>query len=200
MRLLREPTPLRSREMGRTSFDHMNCSIARTLDVIGDSWTPLIMRDVAFGITRFDAIQRDLGISRKVLSERLAALVEQGVLERVAYQDKPARYDYYATDKGADLASVLLAMQAWGDRWFFGERGPIQFRHETCGAVVSPVQACASCGERLHVADITPLPGPGFEPGPGTSEVSAALERWQAARADAAEAAGAARAAGAAPR
>jgi len=79
--------------MPRTSLDHMNCSIARTLDVIGDAWTPLILRDIAFGITRFDAIQRDLGISRKVLSERLASLVEHGVLMREPYQDKSVCYD-----------------------------------------------------------------------------------------------------------
>ncbi len=169
--------------MGRTSLDRMNCSIARTLDVIGDSWTPLILRDVAFGITRFDAIQRDLGISRKVLSERLGALVEHGVLTRVPYQDKPARHDYHPTEKGADLAFVLLAMQAWGDRWAFGETGPpVLFRHEPCGAVTSPVPACSHCGEQLAAADLTPLPGPGFVPGPGTSEIPAAIERWNALR------------------
>jgi DNA-binding HxlR family transcriptional regulator len=172
--------------MARTSFENENCSIARTIDVIGDAWTPMILRDVAFGITRFDAIQRDLGISRKVLAERLSALVEHGVLQRVAYQDKPARYDYYATEKGADLAPVLLAMQAWGDRWIFGEQGPpVVFRHETCGATVSPVAACSHCGEQLQIADITPLPGPGFDPEPG-SELPAAFERWQELRAAAA--------------
>ncbi len=164
--------------MSRASLDDMNCSIARTLDVIGDAWTPLILRDVAVGITRFDAIQRDLGISRKVLSERLAALVAHDVLQRVPYQDKPARFDYYPTEKGADLSFVLLAMQAWGNRWAFGEDGPpILIRHEACGELIEAVPACSSCGERLNVADITPLRGPSFEPGPGTSEVSAALDR-----------------------
>ena len=164
--------------MARTSLDQMNCSIARTLDVIGDAWTPLILRDIAVGITRFDAIQRDLGISRKVLSERLASLVEHGVLTRVAYQDKPTRYDYYPTAKGADLAHVLLAMQAWGDRWIFGESGPpVVFRHATCGEVTSSVPTCSNCGGELKVGEITPLAGPGFDPGPGTSELPAAFER-----------------------
>ena len=171
--------------MPRTSLDHMNCSIARTLDVIGDAWTPLILRDIAFGITRFDAIQRDLGISRKVLSERLASLVEHGVLQRVPYQEKPVRYDYYATEKGADLASVLLAMQAWGDRWLFDVgAAPVVIRHETCGAVMSPVAMCPECGEKLEFADITPMPGPGFEPSPD-SELPEAFERWQVLRASA---------------
>lgn len=169
--------------MARTALDEMNCSIARTLDVIGDAWTPLILRDIALGITRFDAIQRDLGISRKVLSERLAALVDHGVLARSPYQEKPARYDYHPTEKGADLAFVLLAMQAWGNRWACGEAGPpILLRHETCGALVDVVPSCSNCGERLRPADITPLRGPGFVPGPGTAEVLAALERREAAR------------------
>jgi DNA-binding HxlR family transcriptional regulator len=167
--------------MARVSLDKMNCSIARTLDVIGDAWTPLILRDIAFGITRFDAIQRDLGISRKVLSERLSSLVEHGVLQRAPYQDKPARYDYYPTEKGADLAFVLLAMQAWGDRWIFGEDGPpILFRHESCGAIVAPVTSCSSCGERLEVADVTPLPGPSFD-FDESGELPAAFERREAA-------------------
>jgi len=168
--------------MARTSFDHMNCAIARTLNVIGDAWTPLILRDIAFGITRFDAIQRDLGLSRKVLSERLATLVDDGVLQRVAYQEKPTRYDYYPTEKGLDLANVLLAMRAWGDRWAFGEDGPpLLIRHEPCGQMVEAVPACSHCGERLVASDLTPLRGPTFEPGPGTSEIGAALDRRQAA-------------------
>ena len=168
--------------MARTTLDQMNCSIARTLDVVGDAWTPLILRDIAFGITRFDAIQRDLDISRKVLSERLAALVEHGVLQRVPYQEKPARYDYFPTEKGADLAFVLLAMQAWGDRWAFGDEGaPILIRHESCGAVVNVIPSCSNCGEQLSVADVTPLPGPNFVPGPGTSNIFAALQRREAA-------------------
>jgi DNA-binding HxlR family transcriptional regulator len=166
--------------MTRTPLDHMNCSIARTLDVIGDAWTGLILRDIALGITRFDALQRDLGISRKVLSERLASLVEHDVLQRVPYQEKPARYDYYPTEKGADLGYVLLAMQTWGNRWIFGEQGPpLLLRHESCGATIEAVSACSNCGEQLSVADLTPLPGPSFDP--GMSEVSAALERREAA-------------------
>ena len=165
--------------MTRTPLDHMNCSIARTLDVIGDAWTPLILRDISIGITRFDAIQRDLGISRKVLSERLASLIEHGVLERVPYQDKPVRYDYYTTAKGADLGFVLLAMQTWGNRWVFGESGPpLLLRHEPCGATIEAVTACSNCGERLAVGDLTPLRGPSFDT--DETEISEALNRWAA--------------------
>ncbi|HYI79866.1 MAG TPA: helix-turn-helix domain-containing protein [Thermoleophilaceae bacterium] len=166
--------------MTRMPLDDMNCSIARTLDVIGDAWTPLILRDIAIGITRFDAIQRDLGISRKVLSERLGSLIEHGVLQRVPYQTKPVRYDYYATEKGADLGFVLLAMQTWGNRWIFDEQGPpLLLRHEPCGATIEAVTACSNCGEQLSVGDLTPLPGPSFDP--DSPEVSAALERREAA-------------------
>jgi len=166
--------------MPRAQLDEMNCSIARTLEVIGDAWTPLILRDIAIGITRFDAIQRDLGISRKVLAERLASLVEHGVLQRAPYQEKPVRYDYYATEKGADLAFVLLAMQTWGNRWIFGEQGPpLLLRHEPCGATIEAVTACSNCGGKLAVGDLTPLPGPSFDP--AMTELSAALERREAA-------------------
>lgn len=169
--------------MKRTSFDDMSCSIARTLEVIGEWWTPLILRDITLGITRFDALQRNLGISRKVLTQRLAALTAHGVIERTPYQDNPARYDYFLTEKGADLGLVLLAMQAWGDRWVFGEAGPpMQFRHEPCGAVTSPVPSCSECGEPLRAADLTPVLGPSASLGPGTSEIPAAVERWQTAR------------------
>ncbi len=163
--------------MSRTSLDDMNCSIARTLAVIGDAWTALILRDISIGITRFDAIQRDLDISRKVLSQRLTSLIEHGVLQRVPYQDKPVRYDYYLTEKGADLGFVLLAMQSWGNRWAFGETGPpLLMRHEPCGATVEAVTSCSHCGERLAVGDLAPLRGPGFDA--GETEVSDALDRW----------------------
>jgi DNA-binding HxlR family transcriptional regulator len=159
----------------------MSCSVARTLDVVGDWWTPLIVRDLSLGISRFDVMQRNLGISRKVLTERLAGLLEHGVIERSAYQDNPVRYDYRLTEKGAGLALVLLAMRAWGDRWLFGDAGrPMLFRHEGCGAVTDPIPTCSECGDRLVPADLTPMLGPGFRPGPGTSEVPAAIERLHA--------------------
>lgn len=107
--------------MAGTPFDEMHCPIAQTLAVIGERWTPLILRDIAFGLTRFDAIQRELGISRKVLAERLAGLVEHGVLERTPYQEGPTRYDYTLTEKGVDLCKVLLAMRDWGNRWMLDQ-------------------------------------------------------------------------------
>ena len=162
--------------MARTSFAGMSCSVARTLDVLGERWTPLILRDILLGVRRFDAIQRNLGISRKVLAERLAELSEHGVIERVPYQDHPPRHDYVPTEKGVDLAYVLLAMKAWGDRWASeGEGPPLVLRHERCGEITEPVPACSGCGEVLQPSEVTPLAGPGAAPGPGTSELYAAL-------------------------
>ena len=173
--------------MRRTSFDEVTCSIARTAEVIGDWWTPLILRDLLIGITRFDAIHRNLGVSRKVLTQRLSALVEHGIVERQPYQENPTRYDYFLTEKGVDLAMVLLAMQAWGDRWVFGEdAAPVVVRHDRCGQTARPVPTCSSCGEALQPSEVTVLPGPGARRGPGTWETLDALERLQETRAAAA--------------
>ena len=169
--------------MARAPFDEMSCSVARTVAVLADPWTPLILRDAYLGISRFDAMQRNLGISRKVLAERLAALVDRGVLERVPYQQRPPRHDYRLTEMGRDLAGVLLAMKAWGDRWAPGAAGPpLLLRHDRCGAVAEAVPTCSACGEPVLPGDVTPVPGPGAVPGPGTWEIPAALERLQEVR------------------
>ncbi|MCX6398153.1 MAG: helix-turn-helix domain-containing protein [Propionibacteriales bacterium] len=149
--------------MQRSSFGEQSCSVARTLDVIGDRWTPLVLRDIAIGISRFDAIQRDLGLSRKVLTQRLETLVEHEVVVRVAYQDNPPRYDYRLTEKGNDLAMVLLAMQQFGDKWAFGGQAPITWKHLACDQVTAPVACCDQCGEQVRPGDAIPLRGPGFD-------------------------------------
>jgi DNA-binding HxlR family transcriptional regulator len=146
----------------RTSFGDMACSIARTLAVAGEPWSPLILRDVWVGIARFDQLQRDLGISSKVLAERLRWLVEQGVLEQRPYSERPLRHEYALTPKGLELCDVLLAMTAWGDRWTAGEAGPpVLLRHRACGQLTHAELRCACCGEPLHAADVDVEPGPG---------------------------------------
>jgi DNA-binding HxlR family transcriptional regulator len=162
----------------RTSFADMTCSIARTLDVAGEWWSPLILRDAHLGITRFDELHRDLGISRKVLSERLDRLVEHGVLERRAYSDRPPRHEYVLTDKGRELVDVLLAMVAWGDRWVAGEAGPpVLLRHDTCGELTHAEIRCAHCSGPLHAHEVTVEAGPGGSAGPGTRLVGERLAR-----------------------
>lgn len=166
--------------MRRQSLAETPCSIARTLDIIGDRWTPLVLRDVALGVSRFDAIQRDLGISRKVLTDRLQSLVEHGVVSRQAYQDNPPRHDYVLTEKGRDLAMVLLAIQTFGDTWLFGQDGPpLQWRHLACGQVSTPVACCSHCGEPVRPGDAVPLRGPSFDDA-SAPELGAAIDRIQA--------------------
>ncbi|MBV9919637.1 MAG: helix-turn-helix transcriptional regulator [Pseudonocardia sp.] len=147
--------------MQRTDFGEMVCSIARTLDVIGEPWSPLILRDVWVGFTRFEQIQADLGISRKVLTERLNHLVERGVLERRAYDRRP-RFEYVLTQKGAELVELLMVMRTWGDKWLAGEAGPpVLYRHHACGEISQVELRCARCGEPVHADDVDVVPGPG---------------------------------------
>lgn len=148
--------------MQRTNFGDMACSIARTLEVIGEPWSPLVLRDVYAGIHRFEQIQRDLGISRKVLTERLKWLVEQGVLRRVAYSASPPRHEYHLTDKGLQLCDLLLVMARWGDRWLAGEAGPpVLYRHHACGQIGHVELTCSTCGEPMTARDLDLEAGPG---------------------------------------
>lgn len=147
--------------MQRTSFGDMACSIARTLDVIGEPWSPLVLRDVWVGMNRFDQLQADLGISRKVLTERLHHLVDQGVLERVAYDSRP-RYEYRLTEKGTELVDLLMVMVGWGDKWLAGEAGPpVLYRHHGCGEISGVDLRCTHCGGSMHAGDVDVVPGPG---------------------------------------
>jgi DNA-binding HxlR family transcriptional regulator len=153
--------------MARTSFADVACSIARAADVVGDAWTLLVLRDVLAGIHRFDDLAGDLGLSRKVLAARLALLVEEGLLQRVRYSAHPPRHEYRPTAKAADLYPVLLALMAWGDRWYSPEP-PVRLRHR-CGQETVATVTCAQCGEPLTSEDTEELPGPGGRVGPGTA-------------------------------
>jgi DNA-binding HxlR family transcriptional regulator len=145
----------------RTSFRDVNCSIAQCLEVLGDWWTPLIVRDALLGVSRFDDFQSRLGVSRNVLNQRLHHLVAEGVLERVPYQDHPPRYDYRLTGKGADLWGVLTAMRQWGDRWAAPGGPPVEVVHRPCGHRAEAVASCSACGEPMVPRDLEPVPGSG---------------------------------------
>ncbi|HTE86492.1 MAG TPA: helix-turn-helix domain-containing protein [Dehalococcoidia bacterium] len=149
--------------MKRTSFAAWPCSIARTVELLGDWWSPLVLREAFFGIRRFDDFQETLGIGRNILTRRLRRLVEAGILERRKYQDRPARFEYLLTDKGRDFFPVLAAMVRWGDRWLDGGRGaPVLLRHRDCGQLTTPELVCGECGEPIAARDIRAEPGPGF--------------------------------------
>ncbi len=141
----------------------MACSIARSLAVAGEPWSPLVIRDVYMGIARFDDLQRDLGISKKVLAERLKHLVEAGMLERRPYSERPPRHEYVLTRMGQEFMDVLMAMVAWGDRWTAGDAGPpVLYRHHACGQIAHVEPRCSVCGEPMRSTDIDVLPGPGL--------------------------------------
>jgi DNA-binding HxlR family transcriptional regulator len=149
--------------MQRTDFAEMECSIARTMAIAGEPWSPLVIRDVYIGINRFDDLQRHLGISRKVLAERLRHLVDAGILERRPYSERPLRHEYVLTRMGSEFVDVLMAVVAWGDRWTAGEAGPpALYRHRSCGQITHAVPHCAVCGEILRSVDVDVEQGPGF--------------------------------------
>ncbi len=138
------------------------CSVARSLEILGERWTLLVIRDVFYGRRRFDAIQEDLGIARNVLATRLARLVEEGILEKRAYQDHPPRFEYFLTEKGIDLWPVMVAMMHWGDRYLADHDGPpVVIHHKECGGEVDDRGYCERCGQRLNARDAFAERGPG---------------------------------------
>lgn len=139
----------------------MHCSVAQCLEVVGEWWSLLIVRDVFLGVTRFDRLQERLGISRNILQQRLNRLVDADVLQKVPYSEHPPRYDYRLTGKGRDLWPVLTAMRQWGDKYAAPDGPPLHVVHKGCGKVSHAVMSCSSCGERLTARDVRVVPGPG---------------------------------------
>ena len=149
--------------MRHSGLQQQNCSIARTVAVLGERWTLVILREAFNRRRRFEDIQRDLGIARNILADRLQRLVAEGILERRAYQQRPERFEYRLTDKGRDLYPVLIALMQWGDRYTAGEAGPpVELIHEPCGQHTQPRLVCDHCGEPIDPRDMRPQPGPGL--------------------------------------
>jgi DNA-binding HxlR family transcriptional regulator len=150
--------------MRLTSLAEMDCSIARTLDVVGEWWSLLILRDAFRGTTRFDDFQDGLGLARSVLTARLRKLTAQGVLERCAYSEHPPRYEYRLTAKGLALFPVIAALMRWGDDWAPSPGGPpVQLVHASCGQVTVPMLTCPHCGGEVTTGNIRSRPGRGRE-------------------------------------
>ena len=144
-----------------------NCTVGRTMAILGERWTFVVLREVFNGVRRFDDISRHSGIPRQVLSSRLALLVEQGILRREPYQDpgERARHEYRLTDKGLDLYPVLVTIAEWGDRYVADPGGsPVEFAHRDCGARVHAVLECEDGHRVARPCDLAPRPGPGARP------------------------------------
>jgi len=141
--------------MRRTSFSEMDCSIAQTLDVVGEWWTLLVLRNAFLGVRRFEDFQRDLGIARNVLTDRLRTLVDAGILERCQYQTQPERFEYRLTEKGIDLYPVLVGLLQWGDKWAPRPGGRhVVLTHKACDHDVAPAMSCPHCGARVTARDM----------------------------------------------
>jgi DNA-binding HxlR family transcriptional regulator len=154
------------------AFSDFACSIARALDLVGESWTPLILRDLFAGMSRFDELQRDLGVASNVLAARLQRLREAEIVERLPDPDDARRVHYALTERGRELFPVLLSLMAWGDKWLARPgRQPVLVVHRACGQVTAAVPSCAVCREPLALGDLVFRPGPGADPGPGTAEI-----------------------------
>ena len=135
--------------------------MARSLDMIGEWWTLLIIRDLFYGINTFDSLCRDLGIARNILANRLKKLVDRGLIEKRTEEKGSRRQAYRLTPKGKDLFPIIMALVAWGDRWEAPDGPPILFKHQTDGHPARPLVICAECGEPLKAKDIHPQAGPG---------------------------------------
>ncbi|MEU4702652.1 winged helix-turn-helix transcriptional regulator [Nonomuraea dietziae] len=148
--------------LGKT-YESQACSIARSLEVIGERWSPLIIRDALFaGATRFSDFQRNLGIATNILKARLDGFVEAGIMRRHRYSEQPELYEYVVTDKGRALAPALVALSEWGDRWASDREPPIIYTHAVCGTGVTQQTVCAHCGRVDDPAEIQSTIGPGM--------------------------------------
>jgi DNA-binding HxlR family transcriptional regulator len=148
--------------LGKT-YDSQNCSIARTLELVGERWSLLIVRDALFaGSTRFTEFQRSLGIATNILQKRLDSFTEAGLMRQQKYSDQSELHEYVLTDKGRALAPALIALTQWGDEWAAPDGPPILYKHTVCGASITQQTVCATCGTQHDPAEIAVEPGPGF--------------------------------------
>jgi DNA-binding HxlR family transcriptional regulator len=142
-------------------FPRDACSVASTLEVIGERWTMHVLREAFLGVRRFEDFRRNIGVARNILSDRLNTLVAEGILRRELYSEHPPRSEYRLTRKGVDLYGILVELMKWGNRWTPNPDGPaVVLRHRECGSVIEPVLACPDCGKPVQPWDLEALPGP----------------------------------------
>ena len=145
------------------TYENQVCSVARMLEVVGDRWTMLVIRDAFNGVRRFEDFQKSLGVARNVLTDRLGRLVDEGILRKVEYQDRPKRYEYRLTRKGVDLWPVIMSAMKWGDRYLYQGEAPVRVVHEGCGGELDERFHCTKCGAELGPGDVHGEPGPGLK-------------------------------------
>src|SRR3954452_24689863 len=146
--------------LGRT-YAGQNCSVAKALEIVGERWTVLILREIFLGRRRFDEMAQNLGIARNVLTQRLQRLTDEGVLTRLAYQERPQRFEYRLTDKGLDLWPVMVTLMQFGDRYYAPAGPPLVLTHRDCGGTLDAHRICTACGAKLTARDVQAAAGPG---------------------------------------
>jgi DNA-binding HxlR family transcriptional regulator len=146
--------------LGRT-YEGQNCSVAKTLEIVGERWTVLVLREIFFGRRRFDEMAQNLGIARNVLTQRLQRLQEEEVVTKVAYQQRPERFEYRLTEKGLDLWPVMVTLMQYGDRYYAPGGPPVVLTHRDCGGTLDEHRICMTCGEKLTAKDVRAHRGPG---------------------------------------
>ena len=151
--------------LGRT-YEAQVCSAARTLELVGERWSLLILRDALYrGTTRFLDFQRDLGVASNILAKRLDGFVAAGLMEHRRYSERPEHHEYLLTDKGRELQPVIIALTAWGDRWAAPDGPPILYEHAHCGGAIHTQLRCSTCGDLRTSAEVVVRPGPGMPEG-----------------------------------
>jgi DNA-binding HxlR family transcriptional regulator len=142
-------------------FPRDACPVGAALDHLGDRWTLLVLREAFFGVRRFEELRRNTGAAKNILADRLARLVEAGILRRERYSERPPRDEYRLTDKGRDLYPVIVTLAQWGTKWGDLQLGAaVELQHRACGAIVQPTLTCPDCGEPVEARDMRALPGP----------------------------------------
>jgi DNA-binding HxlR family transcriptional regulator len=159
------------------TYDNQVCSIARALEMVGDRWTMLVIREAFMGTRRFDDYQRNLGCARNVLTDRLNRLVEVGILRKEAYQERPTRHEYRLTRQGVELWPAMMTLKAWGDKHLAPEGPPVLVLHSGCGGELDERLHCSRCGSELGPADVYVEPGPGLRSRDASSDVPEPLAR-----------------------
>ncbi len=168
-----------------------SCSVARTLAVIGDRWTLMILRDCFLGVRRFDAFQERLNITTHIVADRLRKLVDDGILKKTPYHLRPPRYEYRLTPEGLDLYPVIMTMAHWGDTHAVGNAGrPLLHHHMSCGHQFDPLIVCSECRDPLHARSVRVTHGPGAGLNPkliyqaelqGSDRAGAKIRKWESA-------------------